>query len=227
MNRLLLFLFGSICFRAQGGFSERFLNLCNVKGVKLYALREKGGVLYAETSLASFRKIRRCASRSGMRVRIEQKKGLPFVYARFARRTGLFIGVALACFLLFFYTRSVWYIEIRGNESIASQEIKNVLLQNGIYEGVLKKNIHHHALTFALYEALPDISWLNIGVDGSRLTVNVREAVQKPQNNDQKKYCNIVAAKAAYLRTFPERAAFPLSRHTRRFCCTAHRYCPL
>ena len=196
MSKLLNYIFGSIEFSAQGGFSERFLNLCSVKGVKLYHLTESDGVLRAETSLASFRKIRRCASRSGMRVRITEKKGLPFLYARFAKRTGLFVGIALACFLLFFYTRSVWSIEVKGNENIREEYVLKALGENGVYEGVFKNEIDCKTLSYALYDALPGISWLNIGIDGSKLTVNLREAVQKPKNKDEKKICNIVAAKS-------------------------------
>ena len=195
MNRILFFLFGSIYFRAQCGFFERFLNLCGVRGVKLYHLTEKDGILYAHTSLSSFRKIRKCAARSGVRIKILQKRGLPFIYAHFARRTGLAVGIALACFLTFFYTRSVWFIEIKGNETLSEQRIKEALYAGGIYEGIFKKDIHVKSLTFSLYEALPEVAWLNVGIDGSRLTVNLREATQKPVNRDEKAYCNIVAAK--------------------------------
>lgn len=194
MSKLLIYIGGTIEFTAQGGFSERFLNLCNVKGVKLYHLTEKDGVLYAATSLNSFRKIRRCATRSGMRVRITEKKGLPFLYARFAGRTGLFIGIAMACFLLFFYTRSVWSIEVKGNTKISDEAIISVLNENGVYEGVFKNQIDQKRLSYQLYEAIPEISWLNIGVDGSKLCVNVREVVQKPENKDAEGICNIVAA---------------------------------
>ncbi len=194
MSKLLVFIGGTIEFTAQGGFSERFLNLCHVKGVKLYHLTEKDGVLYAATSLNSFRKIRRCATRSGMRVRITEKKGLPFLYARFAGRTGLFIGIAIACFLLFFYTRSVWSIEVKGNTKISDEAIISVLNENGVCEGVFKNQIDQKRLSYQLYEAIPEISWLNIGVDGSKLCVNVREVVQKPENKDAEGICNIVAA---------------------------------
>ena len=100
MRSFLFYILGSIYFKAQGGFSERFLNLCHVKGVKLFDLTEKEGVLFARTSLSSFRKIRLCARRSGMRIKILEKKGLPFVYARFSKRVGLFAGIAASCFLL-------------------------------------------------------------------------------------------------------------------------------
>lgn len=199
MNRLLLFLFGTISFKAEGGFAERFLNLCTVRGVKLINLTSENGVLYAETSLSGFRKIRVCASRSGMKVKIVQKKGLPFVYARFAGRTGLFAGIAVCCFLLFFYTRSVWFIEIKGNEKISSQKILQVLETNGIKEGTLKKEIDNDTLSLAIYEAIPDISWLNLGIDGSRLTVDIREVVEKPQSRDSADFCNIIASKGGVI----------------------------
>ena len=195
MKRLLLFVFGSIHFRAQGGFAERFLNLCQVKGVRLYELSENGGTLFASTSLSSFRKLRRCASRSGMRVKIVEKRGLPFIYARFAKRSGLFLGIALACFFLFFYTRSLWSIEVTGNEKVSAERVKAVLAQNGVREGTFKKNINNDKISFALYEAIPELAWLNLGIDGSRLCVDVRESVEKPAQSDQKHYANIIAAK--------------------------------
>ena len=201
MSKVLLFIFGSICFQAQGGFPERFLNLCHVKGVKLYHLTEKNGALFAATSLSSFRKIRLCASRSGMRVRITEKRGLPFIYARFAKRTGLFVGIALAGFLLFFYARSVWLIEVSGNERISVQQVKAVLAKNGVREGTLKKDIDYDRISFELYDALGDIAWLNVGIDGSRLCVDLRERVQRPANEDNKEYANVVAAKAGVIDT--------------------------
>ena len=197
--KLLLFVFGSLRFQAWGGFSERFLNLCGVKGVHLYRLDCRNGVLYAETSLAGFRKLRRCATGSGMRIKILEKKGLPFVYARFAERIGLFIGIALCAFFLFFYTRSVWHIEIEGNERIAAQQVLDALAANGVCEGTLKKNIDTKRLTFSLYEAVPDIAWLNIGIDGSALTVNLREVTQKPSKRDSAGICNIVARRGGVI----------------------------
>ena len=194
MNKLLLYIFGSIYFKAQGGFPERFLNLCNVKGIKLHALRCESGTLFAETTLASFRKIRRCASRSGMKVKILEKRGLPFLYARFAHRSGLFLGLALAAFLLFFYSRSIWSIEVDGNEHIPDAQVIEALYRSGIYEGVFKNSIDYHKLSFSLYEALPEVSWLNVGIDGSRLTVNLREAVPKPESRNSGGFCNIVAS---------------------------------
>ena len=193
MRSFLFYILGSIYFKAQGGFSERFLNLCHVKGVKLFDLTEKEGVLFARTSLSSFRKIRLCARRSGMRIKILEKKGLPFVYARFSKRVGLFAGIAASCFLLFFYSRSIWSIEVEGNQAVSAAQIKQVLAQNGIREGTLKNKLDHDALSFALYEGIPEIAWLNLGVDGSRLTVNIREVVEKPAYEDEKQYCNIVA----------------------------------
>lgn len=194
MNRFLLFIFGSLRFKATGGFVERFLNLCNARGVKLHSLKIENGVLYAETSLSSFRKIRKCASGSSVKIKILQKKGLPFIYSKIADRKGLFIGVALSVFFLFFYSRCVWSIEVTGNEKISEESIISVLSENSVKEGILKSGIDTKKLSFILYDEIPEISWLNIGIDGSRLTVNIREVTQKPKSRDSESYCNIVAS---------------------------------
>ena len=195
MNKLLFFIFGYILFQAQGGFPERFINLCHVRGVKLRDLKSEDGVLYAATSLASFRKIRFCAKQSGMRVKILHKRGLPFFYARLSRHSGIFIGIALCAFLLFFYSRSIWRVDIKGNESISTEHILEVLEQNGVREGTLKKDIDYHRLQYALYEAMDDVAWLNVGIDGSRLILELREVTPKPESRDSETYCNIVASR--------------------------------
>ena len=195
MNKLLFFIFGYILFQAQGGFPERFINLCHVRGVKLRNLKSENGVLYAATSLTSFRKIRFCAKKSGMRIKILEKKGLPFFYARLARHSGVFIGTALCAFLLFFYSRSVWRVDIKGNESISSEHILEVLEKNGVHEGTLKKDIDYHRLQFALYDAMDNVAWLNVGIDGSRLILELREVTPKPEKRDSETYCNIIASR--------------------------------
>lgn len=199
MNRLLLFVFGSIRFQASGGFSERFLNLCRVNRVKLFALRMEHGVLFAETTFAGFRNLRKCAGKSGMKIKIVQKCGLPFLYAKVARRTGLWLGIALAAFLLFFYSRSIWDIELQGNRLVTQEQVKTVLHENGVSEGVLKKQIDYQRLSFALYENIPQISWLNIGIDGSRLRIEIREVTEKPAYTDEEDYCNVISSGAGVI----------------------------
>ncbi len=191
--KLIHFFFGLIYFQASGGFSERFINLCRISKIRLYNLSEDNGVLFAATTIRGFKKIRNCAKKSGMRVRVVSKKGLPFIYAGISARNGIFIGAAVMCFLLFFYSRCIWRIDVKGNERIKNETVISVLEQNSVTLGTMKKDINNDKLKLSLYEKIPEIAWVNFKIDGSRLVVDLREVTKKPKK-EAENYCNIVAS---------------------------------
>lgn len=195
MMKFIRFIFGYVKFKASGGFTERFINLCRISGIKLWNMQTQNDCFCAETSINDYRKIKTCAKKSGMSVRITQKSGLPFLYKSISNRIGLLLGIAIVCFCVFFYTRSVWVIDVQGNEKIPSEQIITLLSDNGLNLGTLKKNINNKKFKLLIYDEIPDIAWVNLNIDGSRLSVDVREAVEKPQNRDSDAVCNIVASK--------------------------------
>ena len=191
--KLIHFFFGLIYFQANGGFSERFINLCRLNKVRLYNMREENGVLFASTNIRGFKKIRLCAKKSGMRVKIISKKGLPFIYASISTRNGLLLGAVAMCFLLFFYSRCIWRIDVKGNQKIKSEAIICVLEDNSVSLGTMKKDIKNNELKLRLYEKIPEIAWVNFKIDGSRLVVDLREVTEKPKI-EAENYCNVVAS---------------------------------
>ena len=191
--KLIHFILGMIYFQASGGFSERFINLCKLNKVRLYNISEENGVLFGATNIRGFKKIRLCAKKSGMSVKIVSKKGLPFIYAGISARNGLLLGAVTMCFLLFFYSRCIWRIDVTGNEKIKSEKVISVLEENNVSFGTLKKDIDNNELKLRLYEQIPEIAWVNFKTDGSRLVVDLREVTKKPKQ-EAGNYCNIVAA---------------------------------
>lgn len=190
--KLIHFVLGLIYFQASGGFGERFINLCKLNKVRLYNLREENGTLFASTNIRGFKKIRLCAKKSGMKIKIISKKGLPFIYAGISARNGLLAGAVALCFLLFFYSRSIWRIDVKGNEKIKSEAIIAVLEENSLKLGTMKKDINNNVLKLRLYEKIPEVAWVNFKIDGSRLVVDLREVTKKPAR-EAENYCNIVA----------------------------------
>ena len=75
--KFLRFLSGYVSLIAEGGFPERFINLCRLRGILLWELRCKDGVITACMGRKDYLKIRPVAKKSGMRVRIKKKSGLP------------------------------------------------------------------------------------------------------------------------------------------------------
>ncbi len=195
MNLIGLFRYirGEILFQARGGFPERFFNLCRVHKIKIWDIRQNGECFTAHTSISGYREIPEAARKSGMRVKIIKKIGVPFFIRKIDERKGLIAGVVVACFLIVLYTKSVWVIDVEGNSKISDSKIMDVLEENGLKKGTLKKDIDYEKYKFLLYQNIPGISWANLQIDGARMVVEITEVTQAPENAE-KKICNIIAS---------------------------------
>ena len=85
---LIRWLFGYINFRAFEGFPDRFINLCTKNQIPLWNIKNVGGRLSASTTIQGYLNIRECAKKSGMNVRVVEKKGLIF----FLKKQALFVA---------------------------------------------------------------------------------------------------------------------------------------
>lgn len=72
------YLFGYVNFRAFGGFSDRFLNLCAKDNIPLWNVKNVDGRISGSTTINGYLSIRRPAKKAGMKVRITEKKDLYF-----------------------------------------------------------------------------------------------------------------------------------------------------
>ena len=199
LQRLLGFIFGYVSFTARLGFGERFINLCRINNIPLQNLKSRNSVLYAQTDIESYKKIRPVAKKSGMKVRISRKHGIPFLLNRHKNRLGLAAGAIIcALFVLFFSTR-IWRIEVTGNNRVSAEEIIAVFSDLGVYKGAASDKINASEIEAAALRRLPEISWLNINVSGCTAMIEVRETVEKPKTDNDNTPVNLVAARDGQL----------------------------
>ena len=189
------FLFGYIGFTAKGGFPERFLNLCRLNKISLWDLKSSNGIIYACTDCAGYKKIRSAARKSGMKVRIKQKHGLPFFLNNHSRRAGIIAGVFLCFSLLIILSTRIWSIDVIGNVKVPSEEIIGVFEELGVKKGVSGSKIDIKSTEFAALQTLKELSWLNINISGSKALIEVREAVESPDITKDNAPSDIVAAR--------------------------------
>lgn len=192
---LVRFILGYVRFTARGGFPERFLNLCRLNKIILWDLKIANGVISACTDCTSYKKIRPNARKSGMRVRIKRKYGLPFFLNRHRRRAGILVGIFLCTSLLLILSTRIWSIDVIGNNTVSSDRIIEVFEELGIKKGVSAEISDIKATELAALEKLDELSWLNINVSGSKAVIEVREAVKSPEIENDDTPADIVAAR--------------------------------
>ena len=153
---LLRFIFGYVTFTARGGFPERFINLCRQNRISLWDLKSENSVISACTDVSCYKRIRKAAKKSGMRVRIYKKHGLSFFLNRHSRRMGLIAGMLICMSVLLILSTRIWRIEVIGNTEIPSEEILEVFDGLGVRAGVPVSSIDEWTVEQAAIKKLPE-----------------------------------------------------------------------
>ena len=196
--RFLHFLTGYVLFTAEGGFPERFVNLCADMGISVWDVRPQDGVLCGKTSASAYLRLRAAARRSGMRLRIRRKRGLPFFLHRNRKRYGMLIGSGVFLLILVLLSSRMWMIEIEGNDLLTDETVRQALREVGVSEGMRPDAIDASAAERALVRILPGVDWIALNVDGSVLHVALREDTV-PETNEPTPPCHIVASHDGFL----------------------------
>ena len=193
---LIYYILGYVNISVEGYFIERFINICISKRILLWNLkRKKSSFLYVNISMKEFKKIKQIAKITKCRVKIEKKKGLPFLLHKYKKRKLFLIALITIIIFIFGLSNFVWNIEVIGNETIQSEEIIKQVNENGLKVGMLKYKIDTKELINTIRLHRDDIAWIGVHMKGTNVTIEIVEADKKPEIIDENEYCNIVSNK--------------------------------
>ena len=199
--RLWNYLRGYVIIIVEGFFLEKFINICARRGIRLWDVRlQAERRVTAKTGISGFRLIRPVARKTGCRVRLLKKRGLPFVFSKYRRRKAFFAGAVLFFILLNVLASFVWCIEITGNEKLDRVFLENALAANGIRTGVLKYRIDTRRAVDRMMLDVGRLSWISISIRGTKVKVEVREREDLPEIVPRHIPCDIVAQRDGIIR---------------------------
>lgn len=193
---IMYYLLGYATISVEGYFIERFINICISKNILLWNMkRKKSSFLFTNIAIKDFKKIRQIAKTTKCHVKIEKKKGLPFLLHKYKKRK-IFIGLLIAVTLIIFgLSNFVWNIEITGENNINKEELLNELNEYGLKTGILKTKVNTKDIINNIRLNRDDIAWIGIKLEGTNVIVEVVEADKKPEIIDENEYCSIVSDK--------------------------------
>lgn len=191
--KLIRFLLGYVEFTCEGGFSERFVNLCFANGIRLWDVRSSGGVTSAKASLSAFKKIDIPAEKSGMTVYEKYRRGLPVIIYNNRSRAVFLVSSVLTCVLVFILSSMIWSVTVSGGESYTDKQIIDIFASYGVKPGVFADNIDVDYVQDSVVESNPDIIWCSVNIVGSRAFIEIRESVKTPDMHTDDNPSNIVA----------------------------------
>jgi len=199
--RLWNYLRGYVIIIIEGFFIEKFINICARRRIHLWDVRlQSERRVTARMSISGFRLIRPVARKTGCRVRLLRKRGLPFVFSKYRRRKAFFAGAVLFFILINVLASFVWSIEITGNEKLDTVFLENALAANGIRTGALKYRIDTRRAVERMMLEIGRLSWISISIKGTKVKVEVRERGDIPEIVPRHIPCDIVALRDGIIR---------------------------
>ena len=188
---------GEVRIRVRGAAIERFLNGCARAGVRLRRTRRKDfGELHATVSVGEFRKLRRVMGRTGCRVHIIGRRGLPFLLYNLRGRYVLFAGFAAMAALFLVLTRFVWVVEITAQPGISTYVLRETLQQAGAYSGVPIRQVDETAIRHYVRTHMRDtVDYVTVSRIGNVISVQAFGGDGEVQVLDDKAVTGVVAAR--------------------------------
>lgn len=194
--RLWNYIKGYVIIIVEGYFLEKFVNICTKRQIYLWDIRKlKNSKISLKISIKGFKHLRPVARKTRCRVRIVEKRGLPFIVSRYKERKTFVLGLAVFVVLFYIMLSFVWTIEITGNENVETQVIIDYLDKIGIRPGILKYRINTEKVANNVVIGINQLSWVSVTVKGTKLKVNVAERTEVPEIVPKDIPCDVVAAK--------------------------------
>ncbi len=193
---MMYYLFGYATISVEGYFIERFINICISKNILLWNMkRKKSSFLFTNIAIKDFKKIRQIAKITKCHVKIEKKKGLPFLLHKYKKRK-IFLGLLITIILIIIgLSNFVWNIEVTGDNNLSKEELLRELNQYGLKVGMLKNTVDTKEVINNIRLHRDDIAWIGIKMVGTNAIVEVVEADKKPDIINESEYCNIISDK--------------------------------
>jgi len=155
--------------------------------------------LQVRIGISDFRKIRSIAKKTKCKVKIQEKKGMPFLLHKYKKRKFFAITLLVIAILIFGLTRFVWNIDILCDGEINKESILKILEEEGIKEGTYISKINTEKAINEICLRNDDVSWVGIKITGTNVIVNIVKSTQKPQMISSDEVCNIVSDKEAII----------------------------
>lgn len=199
MNEMFKNIRGIIRFKACGENIYKFINGIRDSHIVCTSQCCKNGFFYGQIYKRDAEKVCALAEEFGINIEITEKKGLRFKAYGYRFRFGIILGILLVLGFVFYLSNIVVSIEVCGNTMVTEEQIIAALSDIGIYKGKFIPDINFRSCEQRLRLSIPDIAWTGIRHTGSRIVVDITEAVDPPEMVRDDIPCNIVASQDAQI----------------------------
>lgn len=198
LKKLLLFILGYVVIMIEGPV-EKFINLSINKGIILRDLKSFSSTnIQFKIPLHDFWSIRSIVRQTGSRMKILDKRGLPFYWSKTKKRKLLILGSVIFVITMYILASFVWFIDVYSHEELVLIE-KGVIIEiankSGLRTGILKRSVNVDEVERRIISQIPEISWVGLEFQGTKVQIEVVERKLPSTEYTDKDPKHIIASK--------------------------------
>lgn len=175
MLQIIRFLKGYLSIKVWGFSTERFINLCGNHNILLWNIVNHGDYYTMCISLKGFYQLKSITRKTGTRVVITSRYGLPFLTMRMKKRKIFLAGFFCSMAFWIWMSGFIWDVDIRGNLYVTDDVFHDFLSENGIEAGMKKEKVDIEELEKAIRNEFNIVTWTSAKIDGTKLIIQVKE----------------------------------------------------
>ncbi|GKX30095.1 sporulation protein YqfD [Vallitalea longa] len=200
---------GYVIINVSGFSPERFINLCANRGIYIWNIKSVNNGFNLCISAKGFKLIRPLVKKTGCKVRITKKIGLPFRFLIFRKRKIFLFGMIICMAIVFLLSLFIWKIDIEGNSMYTDEHLIRFLNSQSHFVGMWKKDVKCSELEKILLKNYNYINWVTCEMSGTKLHIQIEEGKNNIEIEDISKPCDILSSKKGVVVSIVTRTGTP------------------
>lgn len=169
---------GFVTITVRGQAMERLVNEALADGLQLWSIRRtKEDGLQCQVVVNDFFRLRPILKRTGCRVHVQTRTGLPFWMQRMRKRVFFAAGLVLFFIGMYLLSSLIWSIDVKGNDKLSEEQILQAAKSEGLYPFQWSFRLEDTSvLSRHLAQKLPGTAWVGVEKRGTHITIQVVES---------------------------------------------------
>ncbi len=195
----------------RGAF-ERFLNICTSKKIEIRKIAFSETYIEFYLLAKDYFLTRDICKKCGCKLKIVEKRGLPFRYKKLKYFKGFLAGVVIGFIILKIMTLYIWDISLAGGEKYQEETIIEYLNSIHVCHGMRRKEIDCEKIETMIRNKFYDIAWVCAEISGTRLIIHIKEGINLEQKKTNTNPCDLVATDSGIIDSIIVRAGTPIAK---------------
>ena len=194
------YILGFLKVSIEGYYIERFINICKNKKITIWNLKRNSNIsLILNVRINEFKEICRIAKKTGCKIKIKNKKGMPFLLHRYKKRKIFLLLLLIVAVIIGLSSNFVWNVDIFEENGEELANIREDIENAGLKTGLLKSKIDTKEIINKIRLERKDVAWMGIEIKGTNAIVKLVKADEKPEIVNEDEYCSIISDKTGII----------------------------